>query len=306
MLGIALVVFASACFAALDTSGKLLTASVPVMMVMAFRFTFQALVTTAVVLPLRGLHGLRTRHLGLQIARGLLLVGSSAMAFTSLRYTPVAEFTAIVSLAPLLITLASAWRLKEPISLARWALVIGGFVGVLVIVRPTAENFHWGMLLAVVLVFTSAGYQLLTSHLAQFEDPSVTHLYTGWIGAVVAVIALPFVWQPVPEAWMWWVLTAVGLLATIGHFALILAYQRASPGVLTPFLYSQIVFAMLGGWVVFRQTPDAISLAGIALITLCGAVGTWLTVLEGRKRQGQAGGTNPKRHDSVFADSVEH
>ena len=106
------------------------------------------------------------------------------------------------------------------------------------------------------------------------------HFYSGWVGALIASVALPFVWTALP-GWQWWALLCLmGLMATIGHFLLILAYQRAPASTLTPYLYAQIAFAMLGGWLMFSQVPDAASLIGIGLIAVCGAAGAWLTVRE--------------------------
>ncbi len=285
LAGIALVLLAVACFAALDTTAKYLTSAVPIAMAMWFRFTFQAVSTAALVVPMKGMAGLRSAHPRFQLLRGGLLVTSSALAFTSLRFTPVAEFTAIVSLTPLAITVIAAVKLKEKVSALRWALVIGGFVGTLIIIRPHSEDFNWALLLPLLLVGTSTAFQLLTSQLARTEDPAVTHLYTGCIGMLAATVALPFFWVPLASAHLWMLLLLLGILGTVGHFVLILAYKRAQPSVLTPYLYGQIVFAMLGGWLVFSQVPDAWSLAGIALITGCGALGTWLTVRETRETQ---------------------
>ena len=282
LLGIGLALFAVACFATLDTTIKWIGAWVPIAMAMWFRFTFQAVSTTAMVLSQRGLAGLKSRQPGLQLLRGGLLVTSSSLAFLSLRYTPVAEFTAIVMLTPLIITLVAAWKLKEKISALRWALVIGGFVGTLIIVRLHSDDFNWGLLLPLALVGTSTGFQLMTSRLARTDDPAVTHLYTGWIGSLLASVLLPFVWVPVPSAQVWLALGLLCLMGNVGHYVLILAYRKASPGILTPYLYGQVVFATLGGWIVFAQVPDGWSLFGIALITGCGALGTWLTALESR------------------------
>ena len=290
LVGIALVVLATACFASLDTTTKSLTASVPLAMAMWFRFTFQAVVTTAIVLPQKGWRGLQTAHPRFQLARGLLLASSSALAFLSLKFTPVAEFTAIISLTPLVITMIAAWRLNEPVSVWRWLLVVGGFVGTLIIVRPSSDNFNWGMLLTLALVGTSTGFQLLTSRLSRTEDPAVTHLYTGWIGSIAALLALPFFWQPLASPGLWLGLAFIGLLGTVGHFVLIMAYKKTTPAVLTPYMYAQVVFAMLGGWIVFGQIPDAWSLAGIVMITVCGALGTWLTVREARQRGARMAG----------------
>jgi drug/metabolite transporter (DMT)-like permease len=282
LAGIALVVGASACFAALDTTTKVVSAAVPLLLALWFRYLFQAVATTAAVMPLRGWRIWRTRHLAWQLVRGLLLLTSSFLAFLSLRYLPVGEFTAIVMIAPLAITLMAATLLNERVTPQRWVLVAGGFLGTLVIIRPGASQFGWTSLLPLALVVSNAWFQVLTSKLARTEDPMTMHLYTGWTGTLVASIAVPFVWTAVPNPWLWAGMAFMGLLGTVGHFALILAYYRAPAATLTPYLYSQIAFAMVGGLLVFSHVPDHLSLVGIVMIAVCGAAGAWLTVRERR------------------------
>jgi len=282
LAGIGLVLLAVACFATLDTATKLSTAAVPILMGVWVRYAFQAIATTMVLLPLHGTALLRTRHPRYQLLRGALLLASSMLAFFSLRYMPLAEFTSIVLIAPLVITLLAATTLKEQVSPLRWALVAGGFTGTLVILRPGGGAFSWAMLLPIGLVLTNAWFQVLTSKLARTENPLTMHFYTGWVGTLLASIAVPFVWTALPS-WQWWALLCLmGFMGTIGHFMLILAYQRTPASTLTPYLYAQIAFAMLGGWIMFSQVPDAVSLAGMALIAVCGAAGAWLTVRERR------------------------
>jgi drug/metabolite transporter (DMT)-like permease len=282
LAGIALVLGACACFSALDTATKFSSAAVPLLMALWFRYFFQAAATTAVVMPLRGWAVWRTRRLAFHCLRGVLLLTSSFCAFASLKYMPVGEFTAIVMITPLVITLLAARALKEHVSAVRWALVAGGFAGTLVIIRPGGEAFTWASLLPLLLVATNSWFQVLTSKLARTEDPVTMHLYTGWTGTLLATFALPFVWAPLPSPWLWAVLCFMGLMGSVGHFLLILAYQRAPAATLTPYLYSQIGFAMVGGWLVFAHVPDSWSFMGMALIAFCGALGAWLTVREQR------------------------
>ena len=283
LAGIGLVIAASACFAALDTTTKYVSAGVPLLMALWFRYVFQAVATTAVVLPLRGMRIWRTRHLAWQLVRGVLLLTSSLLAFASLRHMPVGEFTAIVMITPLAITLMAATVLKEHVSPLRWVLVAGGFAGTLVIIRPGGEAFGWSSLLPLLLVASNAAFQVLTSKLARTEDPVTMHLYTGWTGTLLSALALPFVWTTLQDPWLWAGLVFMGLTATVGHFMLILAYYRAPAATLTPYLYSQIGFAMLGGFLVFAHLPDHLSLLGIGMIAVCGAAGAWLTVRERRE-----------------------
>ena len=282
LAAIALVVASCACFSVLDTTAKYVTTWVPLLMALWFRYAFQAVATTLVMLPLRGTGLLRTRHLPFQCLRGVLLLASSLLAFASLKHMPVGEFTAIVMISPLVITVLAATVLKEQVSALRWLLVAGGFAGTLVIIRPGGETFSWTSLLPLGLVATGAWFQVLTSRLARTEDPVTMHLYTGWVGTLLASLALPFVWTQLGASWLWLALGLMGAMGTIGHFLLILAYQRAPASTLTPYLYTQIAFAMLGGWLVFKHVPDRWSMTGMAIIAACGAAGAWLTVRQRR------------------------
>ncbi|MDB5732183.1 MAG: putative drug/metabolite transporter, EamA-like protein [Variovorax sp.] len=282
LAGIGLVLLAVACFATLDTATKISVTAVPILMGVWFRYAFQAVATTAVLLPRYGTRLLRTAHPKFHALRGALLLTTSVLAFFSLRHMPLPEFTAIVLIAPLAVTLLAATALGEQVSALRWSLVAGGFAGTLVILRPGGDAFGWVMLLPLGLVISNAWFQVLTSRLARTENPLAMHFYTGWVGTLIASCALPFAWQALPS-WHWWALLCLmGLMGTVGHFMLILAYQRAPASTLTPYLYAQIAFAMLGGWFVFSRVPDHVSLFGMGLIAICGAAGAWLTVRERR------------------------
>ena len=282
LAGIALLIAAVACFAVLDTTTKVVSLSVPLLMAMWFRYAFQAVATTLAVLPKRGWSLPPTAHPKFQCLRGILLVTSSALAFFSLKYMPVGEFTAIVMITPLIMTLLASLTLAERVSGWRWTLVFGGFVGTLIIIRPGGDSFSWSMLLPLALVVLNAWFQILTSRLARTEVPMTMHFYTGWVGLLVASLALPFAWTWL-DSWLLWAgLALMGLMATVGHFVMILAYARTPVSTLTPFLYTQIGFAMLGGWLVFSHVPDRLSLMGMAMVAVCGAAGAWLAVRESR------------------------
>ncbi len=282
LAGIALLVAAVACFAVLDTTTKFISLSVPLLMALWFRYAFQAIATTVTVLPRRGWSLFRTAHPKFQCLRGVLLLTTSMLAFFSLRYMPVGEFTAIVMITPLVITLMASLKLGERVSLLRWALVLGGFIGTLTIIRPGGDSFSWAMLLPVGLVISNAWFQILTSRMARTEDPVTMHFYTGWIGTLLASLALPFAWTSLDSWTLWASLGLMGVMGTVGHFIMILAYARAPVSTLTPFLYAQIGFAMLGGWLAFSHIPDQTSLIGMAMIAVCGAAGAWLAVRESR------------------------
>ena len=285
LTGIASVVIATACFASLDTGTKLISAAVPLVMILWARYVFQAVFMLTVVLPRTGRALAASKRPGLQVLRGLLLMLCSTIAINSLKHIPVGEFTAIVMLSPLCITLLSAIVMKERVSALRWLLVIGGFAGAIIVIRPGSDAFQWAMLLPLALVFANTGFQLVTSKLAKFDNASTTHFYTGMVGLAVTMLALPLFWQTLESSSLWLTLAGIGALSTLGHYLLIVGYSSAPAATLTPYLYFQIAFATLGGWVVFAHAPDRWAVTGICVIAVSGVLGTWLTARERRARE---------------------
>jgi drug/metabolite transporter (DMT)-like permease len=282
LAGIAFTTAAAACFSVLDTTVQYVSAFVPILMALWVRYAFQAVVTAAWLLPQRGIAMLHTQHLRLQMLRGALLIGSTGFAFASLKAIPVSEFTAVVMITPLVITLIAATALQHSVSTLRWLLVIVSFVGTMVIIRPFHQSFNNALLLPLGCVVCNVAFQLLTSKMARTEDPMTMHFYTGLVGMVIATLALPFVFVWLPSWHLWALLGLMGAASTTGHFLLIKAYQRTPPATLMPYQYTQIAFALLGGWLVFRYVPDQWSILGMAMIAASGAAGAWLTLREGR------------------------
>ena len=271
------LILAVACFAALDTTVKILSATVSVLLVVWFRYIFQALVMAGVVLSAGGWRSLRTQHPGQHALRGLLLLLTSTLGFASLIYMPVGEFTAIIMLTPLVVTLLAAVFLKESVNWLRWTLVLGGFAGALMVIQPTGQAIGWPVAIPLAMVVVYALFQILTSRMARTEDAMTMHFYTGWTGALLISLLLPWIWTAI-EDWTTLVLLCLaGLFGTVGHFILIQAFKRAPAATLAPYLYVQIGFALLSGWLVFDHVPGALELWGIALIAACGASIAWLS-----------------------------
>ncbi|GKT01378.1 DMT family transporter [Acidovorax sp. SUPP3434] len=280
--GIGLTVGACACFAVLDATTKWVSAAVPLFMALWLRYLFQALLTTAFVLQREGVAVLRTTQPRFQALRAVLFAATSLFGFISIQHLPLAEFTAIVAATPLCVTVVAALWLHQRVSAPRWALVVLGLAGTLAIIRPGGEAFTWAMLWPLCLLATGTGYQVISSKMAGHESPATTQLYTGWLASALVSVGVPFAWTAIADPWLWAGMFAMGLSSAVGHMLLLKAYARTTPVTIAPFLYSQIGFAMLAGWLLFRHVPDAWSLAGIAAIVLSGAASAWLTVRETR------------------------
>ena len=288
LAGIGLLLAAVACFAVLDTTTKRVTAGVPLLMAVWARYFFQALVASALILPKKGLAVLKTDNLGMHITRGALLMVVTLLAFSSLHVMPVGEFTAIVMTTPLLVTLLAARLLGEYVSPMRVALVVGGFAGTAIIVRPgggALDFYSWHMLLPLGMVLANASFQLLTSKMSRTEAAMTTQFYTSWVGALLASIPLYWFWTSIDDPALWLGLLLMGVAGAAGHMLMIMAFERAPAATLMPYMYLQIGFAMLGGWFIFDHIPDHMSLIGIGLIAACGTAGGLLTLYESRLRR---------------------
>lgn len=278
--GIALTVVACALFALLDSGTKFAGQWQPMLMVVWLRFVAQALVTSALVLPRQGLGALRTRHLRFQLGRALSGVLTTVFAFYCIKHMPLANFTAVWSAAPLLLVVASTLLFGEKVSPARWGLLVTGMLAVLVIVRPEHDGMPlgWMALAPVGVLLCGTTYQLLGSRLARIDPPATTQLYTTWLPVLATAPLIPWIWHSMPSGQVWAAVVVMGICSGIGHLLLLQAYTYTTPSVISPFLYSQIGFAMLMGWIFFGQTPDSLSVAGMAVVTACGLVSIALTV----------------------------
>jgi drug/metabolite transporter (DMT)-like permease len=275
-LGIALVVAATVCFAALDSTTKVVGSAVPVLVAMWFRYLLQAGATGALVVARKGRSAYATRRPGLHVVRGLLFASAGALAFSSLRLLPLGEFTALQMLTPLLVTLLAAHRLRERVTPLRWLLVAGSFTGALLVVRPSAGDFRWAMLLPLTLVVVNAAYQLITSALVREDSPSTLQLWTASVAVALTSLALPWAGGWPSEPRLWALLGLMAVFSTGGHTLLTMAFRHAAASTLQPFLYVQVGFATLAGWWLFGHAPDGWTLLGFAVIGGCGAGGTWL------------------------------
>lgn len=275
LLSILFAILAMGCIAVMDTTNKVVLATVPLLMVLWFRYAFQALVTTAFLLPKEGWGLFKTQKFSLQLIRGLLLFGCSFFGFKSLEHVPVAEFTAIGMLTPLLVTVLAQFFMKERVSLVRWGLILGGLAGAVLIVRPGGSVPFHAAIYPICMVVLYAFFQILTSFMARTESPLTMHFFTGWVGTAFASILVLGWWTSDITLLELSLMVLVGLGGTLGHYLLILAYARTSASNITPYLYSGIAFATLLGWVVFQHMPDFIAGLGITLIALCGIGSAW-------------------------------
>jgi drug/metabolite transporter (DMT)-like permease len=268
--GTLLVVVAVGIFALMDTIAKYLARSYPVSGVVWARYAANLLILLVFFAARGELKRLRTARPGLQFMRGLLLAGASLLYFTSLTVLPLAEAAAIGFVMPLFLALLAVPMLGERMDGARLAAVLAGLAGALVIVRPGAAAFTPYALLPIGMALCNALYQILTRRVAGVEHPLTSLVWSAIVGTVLLSFALPFAWVTPTDPWHWVLLGIIGVLASVGHFLLIRAYDYANATGLAPFFYTQLVWVMLLGWLVFGDFPDGWSLFGTGIIVASG------------------------------------
>jgi drug/metabolite transporter (DMT)-like permease len=270
LTGIALVSLCYVLFTLLDGAAKWLVAGVPVIVVVWLRFLMHAIFASALLLPLRGKSLIRTRHWRWHAARAVMFVVMTGLNFWALQYLQLVVTSSIFFLAPIVTALVAAPMLGEKIDAGRWAAIIAGFAGVLVIVRPGSADFHPAMLLAVANAVLVAIFNLMTRRLAAYDSPE-TIQYLPAVGA--AALLAPFAlaaWQS-PAGWLeWTVACLMGALGGLGHYLLAAAHRYAPATVLAPFLYQQVLYMALFGYAVFGDVPAPPVWIGAAIVIASG------------------------------------
>ncbi len=266
-LPILLVIFAGFSLAGMDALAKLLSGfGLPVLFVLWGRYFFHSVLTFAAYAgSTRSLNFLWARRPGLQFIRAASLFGATSTFYVSLTQMPLGDAAAIQFLAPVLVTAISGLFLGEHVGARRWAAVVVAFAGVVIVTRPGSDVFGWWAVLPLITAVLLAVYMILTRTIRTEDDPATTTFYTTAVGAAALTCALPWLFTPM-GAVDWGLMILMGGLGALGHFALVQAFHRAEASALAPFTYSQVVAAILYGFLVFGDAPSVWTIVGAALI----------------------------------------
>jgi drug/metabolite transporter (DMT)-like permease len=264
-------VVAMTCFAILNSMSKTLsTSGYPVIEVIWARYIFAFVFMLAMFLPRNGMALFTIRRLGTQVVRGLLLFFSSYFFFHGVVYLPLATAASISLSSPLIVTALSTRLLGEPVGPRRWAAVVVGFAGALVIVRPGHADFDWHVLWIVASTICSAFYQLFSRRYGQTERPDASATVATIVGTLAASPFVPFEWVMPASLWHLVLFVGMGVMAGTGHYFLTIAYSQAPAAVVSPFNYTQLIGAAILGFIIFDETPDLWTWVGAAVIIASG------------------------------------
>lgn len=271
--GIALILATMFTFASQDAITKTLAQDLAVAQIVMVRYwMFAAFATVLIANRPGGLpQALRARRPWLQITRSVIFVVEVGVFAWVVGQMPLSTAQAIFAACPLMVMALSPVLLGERVGARRWIAVGAGFVGVLIILRPTDGFLDPVGIVAVVGAGMFAIYTILTRLLAQEDRFETSYGYVAWIGCLVASLVGPFLWQnPSPEQWLG--LVVLGCTGIVGHMMLMKAYELAQASVLQPFTYTQLLWGIIIGMLVFAEFPDPLTLAGAATIVGAGLV----------------------------------
>lgn len=282
LIGIALMCCAVALFAVLDTTAKYLNTEMDTFQIAWARYTSAFALTLLISNPITHPDLLKTRRLRLQIVRSLLLVASTVLNFLALRWMQLDQVLSIIFTFPFIVAIASGPLLGEWIGWRRWCAILFGFAGVLVITRPGFGDVHPAALFSLAATICYGLYAVTTRIVARTDSNQTSLFYSNMVGAVVMLPIVPFVWTPPSSWWVVLLLTAMGVFASLGHFCLIAGHKLAPASVLSPFIYTQLIWVVILGFMVFGQVPTGWTIAGASMV-----VGAGLYLLYRERKLGQ-------------------
>ncbi len=272
----ALLTFAS--YSTADAAVKWLTDSYSIFQITFLTSVFALIPISYLVWRAGGLRSLRPRHPGTVLLRTVFLTIESLCAYYAFSRLPIANVYTLIFAAPLIVTALSAPLLREPVGRHRWAAVAVGFCGVLVVLRPGWVPLDIGYLGAAGSAVFFALSMLLTRRIGHRESASamlVSLMLTKIVVSLaISVVIVPEVFQPMPLP-HWGGMLFVGVFVGLAHIFLIEAFARAPAPVVAPFQYSQIVWAVFYGLVLFGDLPDLFIVTGSGIVIGSGLYILW-------------------------------
>jgi drug/metabolite transporter (DMT)-like permease len=208
-----------------------------------------------------------------------LLLGSTFFNFMAFRYLQLDEALAILFSTPFMVAILAGPMLGEWVGWRRWIAIGVGFAGVMVVIRPGFGGLHWAAMLSGASAVCYAFYSITTRMLARYDSSQTTLFYSNLFGTAIMVPVLPFVWTPPRSILDGVLMVAMGAFGAFGHFLLIVAHRHAPASVLSPFMYTQLIWATTFGYLVFANVPNHWTLTGAAIV-----IGSGLYLLHRERR----------------------
>ena len=253
----------------MDTIAKYLSAELSFFQITWARYFFTVVWTLPFIFFFFRKNLRWSQNLKLQILRGLTLFSANICFFYSISIISMAKALTLAFVAPLVTTALSPIFLEERVGVKRWIAVVIGFIGSLVVIRPGIIEFNLATLAALGTGCFYGVYLIITRKLHSTDNPLLTLLITGIVGASVSTLLVPIVWvNPTNIQWLW--LSIMGIFACLGHLLLIYSLSFADASKLAPFGYFEIITTILLGYYIFNDFPDISTFLGLFIIISSG------------------------------------
>ena len=253
----------------MDGFAKYLSAELPVLQITWARYFFTVVFTFPLMFFFFKKYLVWTDKPKLQLIRGLILLTANISFFYSISVISLPKALTLAFVAPLVVTAFSPFFLGESVGYRRWTAVIIGFIGSLVVIRPGFVEINLASLAALGTGIMYGFYLIITRKLSTSDNPLLTLLLTGVVGAIIATTFMPFVWVS-PTFNQWSIMAAIGLFACIGHLFIILSLKFADASKLAPFSYFEIVTNIIIAYYFFGDFPDSWTFLGLFIIVFSG------------------------------------
>jgi drug/metabolite transporter (DMT)-like permease len=253
----------------MDGFAKYLSSTLPVLQITWSRYFFTIVITLPIMLFFYRKNLTWTEQPKLQLIRGLLLFCANILFFYSISIISLAKAITLAFIAPLIVTALSPFLLGEKVGYKRWAAVITGFIGSLIVIRPGFVELNLASIAALGTGVLYGFYLIITRKLHDSDNPLLTLLLTGIVGAVLGSLIMPTVWVS-PTITEWYMMFAIGFFASLGHLFIILSLRYADASKLAPFGYFEIVTSIIIGYYFFNHFPDSWTFLGLFIIISSG------------------------------------
>jgi drug/metabolite transporter (DMT)-like permease len=270
LIAIALICGAFLCFSLLDTTAKWLSPRIGILETTWVRYTASFIFVSLFLNPWTQPKLAITARPWMQIIRSLVLLGSTALNFLALKYLQLAETISILFLQPMIVALIAGPLLGEWVGPKRLIAIGIGFCGVILVTKPGLGGIHWAATYSFIGVLLYATYSLMTRILSRHDSPETTMFYSASAGIVLLTPFMPFTWHVMPDGMTILLMVAIGFFAALGHWMLIHAHRLAPAPILAPFLYTQIIWMVGLGYLVFGDVPDQWTILGGGIVTAAG------------------------------------
>ena len=267
-----IIMLTALCLAALTGAlMKILSDSLSPPLVAWFRFAGYGLLLIPVALWRVGPQCFRPARPLVQVTRGLILAAGNTTFLYGVRQVDYANAISILYIYPFIMVALSAWVLGESVSKSAWLRVIGGFSGVLLIVRPDLAGIDPAALLILFTGTMVALQMLFNRKLGVMSDPAVVSLWGALAATAALSLSVPFVWQ-LPTGDQMMLIATLAVLTALSQTLMITAMSMAAADRIAPFTYFEIIAAVVIGLVIFGTLPDMLAWVGMALIITSGTV----------------------------------